>query len=178
MKFEIHAAEVRLHHLNVRTESHGPDEVTAIDLGLIWETGNEVLAQFHPSLRRLLYSAAPATQPEVDGVEEVLPVRTFTELAPLHWSDEAAGLTLAMHHALGEGLDIVIAEAKADSFVLAAMEGGTVKVAFRVRAVCSDERALGRLPLLLKRILPMTLTAAKDTGKGATGSLLHAVGTA
>lgn len=162
MNFEIHGSEVQLRHLNVRTETHGEEEVTAIDLKLQWDTGNEVLAQFHPSLRTRLYSLPPPEQEPVPGLDPAPVVLQFPDLAPLHWKGAADGVTLAIHHALGEGEDIVLAQATADNFTLEPMEGGTVRVGLRVKAVCEDERILGRLPLLLHRHLPMSLMRVRE----------------
>ena len=167
MKFTIHGEQVRLHHLNVRTETHGDEERTAVDLKLYYETGNEALLQFHPRLRALLYENPPANQPTVEGVEPAPVVRVFPDLHPLHWSADFA-CSLAILHGLGDGRDIVLADCTADGFVIEPLEGGTVKLAFRIRSICMDEQILGRLPLLLHRDLPITLLpigrrAAKST---------------
>jgi hypothetical protein len=164
MNFEILASEVRFSHLNVRTENHGDEEVTAIDLKLEWTTSNEVLEQFHPRLLAALYEAPSEAQQGLTGVPAARAVRTFSELAPLAWHGEVPAAALVMHHGLGEGQDLKIGHAAADNFVMTPLDGGTVEVSFRVRAVCEDERILGRLPLLLHRSLPMTLTTLAGAG--------------
>jgi len=174
MNFEIRGSEVQLQHLNVRTETHGDEEVTAIDLKLRWDTGNEVLAQFHPALRQRLYSLPPAEQEPVPGLDPEPVVLTFPELAPLHWHGEVKGCTLALHHALGEGADIVIGKATADGFTIEALQGGTVRIGLRVKALCEDERALGRLPLLLHRHVPMTLLRVRAQDEGDATETLFA----
>lgn len=156
MKFIIKAQEVKLHHLNVRTEMHGDEEKTALDLKLVWETGNDVLLQFHPHLRSALYAAPAADQQPVEGVDPGSPVLVFESMAPLHWKGEAP-CEVALHHALGDAQDIHLGDCVADGFMLAPMQGGSVKVTFRVRCVCTDEPTLGRLPNLLHRVIPLSL---------------------
>lgn len=167
MNLEIVSTEVRFMHLNVRTEKHGTDDVTAIDVKLKWTTSNEALRQFHPDLLAALYGLPNDAQLHVEGAPPVHTVRLFSDLAPLHWLGEVNAAVLTMHHGLGEAEDLILGGCAADSFVIEPLDGGTVSVTFRVRAVCEDERILGRLPLLLERSLPMTLrsTGEADAAK-------------
>lgn len=167
---EIHSAQVHLAHLNVRTETHGEEDKTAIDLKCRWTTGNEALLQFHPMLRPALYSPPPADQVPVDGVEPGLPVRNFTHLGPLRWGDEVRA-SLAIHHGLGDHEDILLGDCTVDGFAVECLEGGSVRITFTAKCVCEDERILGRLPLLLERDVPMTVLPLgkrprKGKGKG------------
>lgn len=165
MKLEFTGHETRLQHLNIRTEQHGPDEVTALDLKLQLDTGNEALLQFHQRLRGAMFEPPPPAQEPVEGVDPGLPVRAFPDLAPLQWKGEQA-CSLVLHHAGAEGSDIVLPACKADGFTLELLDGGTVRLGFRVRCTCTDERILGRLPLLLHRVVPMSLLPHEGGGAG------------
>lgn len=163
MNFDIPAgSEVKFEHLNIRTERHGETDVTACDLKLAWETGNTVLQQFHPDLLEALYAPEDSKQKKVAGVPPVCPVRIFTALKPLKWDGVVTARKLTIDYGLGGGSDLVIPDAMADSFVISPLEGGTVVVTMRVAATCEDEHVLGRLPMLLKRTLPMRLEAMPD----------------
>jgi len=157
MNFEISADEVEFAHLNVRTEKHGDEDVTAIDLKLCWTTGNEALAHFHPELRRALYVSPDSKQRPVDGVEPPLSARVFPALAPIKWTEEVTGIKLIIKHGIAGKSDLVLGDCTADHFVIESMDGGTVAITFRVRTVCKDERVLGKLGMLLKRDLPMAI---------------------
>ncbi len=49
---------VKIAHINVRTETHGDEEVTAVDLKLTFDVPNFVLDKLSPTLRPSLYEAA------------------------------------------------------------------------------------------------------------------------
>src|SRR5262245_19098584 len=107
MNIDIESSELRFLHFNVRTEQHGSDEVTAIDLKLQWTTSSQELQQFHPGLAPVLYALPGPQQAPVDGVEPVATVRAFPNLAPLHWEGEVGCAILTMHHGLADDEDLV-----------------------------------------------------------------------
>lgn len=157
MDFRIEPdASIKLEHLNVRSERHGDKDVTAVDLKLEWTTGNVVLDQLHGALKECLYmhEVVPSKLP---GIETVLSVRIFPQLEPLHWSGEVASRKLVIRHGIRGDADLILPACLVDRFVIQPLDGGTVCLTFRVRAICEDERILGRLPLLLNRQLPMGL---------------------
>lgn len=163
MDFTIPDAEVKLGHLNVRTEKHGDEDFTAVDLKLEWTTSNQNLAMFHPDLLELLFMPEPGHQKPVDGVQPIMPIRVFDDsLAPLHWTREVTGRRLVIRHGIKADTDLQIDDCTADKFVIEPMNGGTVVIGFRVRAKCDDERILGKLPILLNRTLPMHLAAMPE----------------
>jgi len=163
MDFLIPDAEVKLCHLNVRTEKHGSDDVTAVDLTLQWTTSNQQLAQFHPDLIESLYMAEPGQQKRVEGVPAILPLRIFpTSLAALHWTTEATGRRLVIRHGIKADTDLQLDDCTADKFSINPMDGGTVTIGLRVRAICDDERVLGKLGMMLNRTLPMHLASMPE----------------
>lgn len=156
MNFELTAADMEFAHLNVRSEKHGDDDVTAIDLKLIWTTSHDALTLFDARLARALYEF-DAKQAVVEGASPVMTARAFPLLQPLAWKDEVTGLKLTIEHGLAGKSDLVLNDCTADHFVIEALDGGSVKIAFRLRTLCKDERILGKLGMLIKRDLPMTI---------------------
>lgn len=164
--FTIPDAEVKFGHLNVRTEKHGPDDVTAVDLDLEWTTPNQALLQFHPDLLESMYAPENGRTKRLPGVEQSYPTRLYPKLAPLSWPEELTGLCLTIRHGINGDTDLTIPDATADKFLITLKDDGMVTIDLRVRAVCKDERVLGKLPGLLKRRLPMHL-ASQDGGTAA-----------
>lgn len=158
MDFRIdNDADIKLEHLNVRVEKHGEADATAVDLKLEYVTGNKVLDQFHPDLREALYASEQGKSKRLPGIEQTLPIRVFTALQPLHWNEEAPSRKLIIRFGINGSTDLILPAATADHFVIQPLDGGSVALTFRVRACCDDERVLGRLPMLLNRLLPMRL---------------------
>lgn len=158
MQFAFTDETVRLANLNVRVEQHGAEERTAVDLKLEWATSNVRLDTFNPELKGFLYLSGERPQRSVDGVEQIMSALRMTDLKPLKFATEVTGLTLKIEHGLGGKSDLVLGDATADTFEIEASEGGSVEIGFRVKALCSDERVLGKLATLIHRDLPMSLT--------------------
>jgi hypothetical protein len=156
MNFEIAATDIEFAHLNVRSEKHGEEDVTAVDLKLVYITSHDVLKLFHPTLPALLYEFDRAQQ-VVEGASPVMTARAFPALSPLKWNEEVTGLQLTIEHGLSGKSDIVLKDCTADHFVIEALDGGSVMLTFRLRTVCTDERILGKLGVLIKRDLPMAI---------------------
>jgi hypothetical protein len=156
MNFQITPdAEVRLAHLNVRTERHGDKDRTAIDLKLEWLTRNSVLVQFDPALLGVLYDVD--VKPALPEIEREFTTRRMSSLAPLHWIAESPNRCLTIRHGIDGTTDLHVHDAVADHFQITAQDEGIVLITLRVRALCEDERVLGKLPGLLNRLLPMSL---------------------
>jgi hypothetical protein len=180
MDFRIdNDADIKLEHLNVRIEKHGDADATAVDLKLEYVTSNKVLDQFHGDLREALYAPEQGKSKRIPGVEATLPTRVFTQLEPLHWSDEAPCRKLTIRFGINGTTDLILPAATADRFVIQPLDGGSVALTFRVRACCDDERVLGRLPMLLNRLLPMRLepditamAAQQDQPQEKTGEVV------
>jgi hypothetical protein len=161
--------EIKLAHLNVRTEKHGADDVTAIDLKLVYTCGAATLEQLHRELPDMLFDVDPK-ETALDGVDAAATVLAFPALQPMRYSGEQSGLVLRIDHGLGGGSDLVLGDCTADHFVIDAHEGGSVDLTLRVRCTCVDERVLGRLPLLLGRTLPMHLHASDSVEQAKAAS--------
>lgn len=163
MNFSIDSASVRLADVNPRVEKHGEEDRHAIDLKLQWTTSNEQLRQFDPSLPKLLYGVKDApgkSSKPLAGVDEALAQLLFPNLGPLKWADVAGPMHLIVHYGASGKADIVLTDVTVDSFVIDALQGGSVKITLRARCICEDELILGRLNMLLHREVPVTLKSA------------------
>ena len=105
----ITPATVKLMHINVRTEKHGPADVDAFDLDFqIGGENQKVLALLHPDLCAALCHDEDGDdgQETVEGVPPHLPNIRFPKLAEaLPWTEEATGVDLTVIYGLGNWQD-------------------------------------------------------------------------
>lgn len=138
-----------------RREKHGKDKVPAIDLRLQLTCANTVLDQLKPELRHALYTATPVggeAQPELDGVEAVsdTPALRVPGLAPVHLEDELTGYTVTIDLGTGRKESIVeLGGCKLNAFSIEPLQGGSVKIGWRVQAAGLKEREIGKLGVLI-----------------------------
>jgi hypothetical protein len=127
---------VRLMHINVRTEKHGPNDVDAMDVEFAMEGQNtKVLALLHPALCEALYfnEEAEAGQDEAPGLDTSLPDLRFPKLAQsIAWDDEATGVDLTVVYGLGDATsNIVLESGKASTKRAEVKQGGSSLVLFK-----------------------------------------------
>ena len=162
MKFEfIDPTCVTLEHLNIRTERHGEEDVTALDLKFTHESANDFLNTFAPGLQKALCyrSSASQAQGSIAGVEPLLPDLRFPDLGPLTWDDEIIGARVAVAFGL---TDVVLTDCTVDKFRLELLDGGSMTTTFRVRTTNIPDNALDRLSRQLQGEVDITLTLPKE----------------
>lgn len=153
---------VKLMHINVRTEKHGPTDIDACDLDFVLSGENaRVLAMLHPDLCEALYfnAEAEAGQDVIDGVPQHLPNLRFPKLADaLAWSDEATGVDLTVIYGLGDEVSNIKLEAgKAATKRFEPEEGGTVSLAFRFAVAGYPDGVIDKLRKKLKQEVTITM---------------------
>ena len=154
--FSLSEKSSKLAHINVRRELHGEDPKTAVDLKIEFTAPNDILSEFHPSLKSAFYKAAEGNQPQLITDENHLPTARFPLLAPLHWDWEAAGYAVTIHYGVSGKDDIFLPASALDKFRLHCQDGGSVAVSFRV--VCHPEpEQIGRLSSLIQQEISLTL---------------------
>lgn len=175
-RFALHEPTlVTIEHVNLRDEKHGDDTVAAIDVKLSMETSAEVLGLFHPALRQALYCKDPhapvAQQPplELEPAAE-LPNLRWPHLEPLRWSEDLEHRTLTIDYGIGGKSSLKLTDCKANGFRIEPMEGGTVRLTWRIQHAQPDERVVGKLSGLLKRQVNVTLMASPETEALLAGS--------
>ena len=161
--------------VNVRSELHGKFHVPAVDLKLELTTSNVMLDQLKgPELRQMLYMAATADtqveQPELDGVVPLTdtPLLRIKGLEPLRLSDDLSGYTVTVDLGLGrKESQVELTGCKVNAFSITALQGGSVKIGFRVQASHLKEREIGKLGVLIDtetsiKLEPPLVTEAID----------------
>lgn len=158
MSFELDRKSCKLVNFNPRAELHGEDREPAADLKIELRCTNEVLAEFHPSLRSALYKAADAGSDLADqGMDEPsLPSLKFPKMGSWKWDLEIVGCTLTIHYGTGGKSDIVLPDSTADQFGFVLHDGGMVDITFRVRCH-PDEKQAGKIYTLQQREIEVTL---------------------
>ena len=152
--FSLNHQTAKLASVNPRAEIHGEDRVPAVDLKFEITGSNNVLSEFHPSLKSMLYERPSEPDLADDGTS--LTQLRFKLLGPLKWAAELAGYTLRVHWGVSGHDDIALADCEVDTFRFDCEDGGSVGVGFRVIAH-PTERDMGRLCGLIQREIEMSL---------------------
>jgi hypothetical protein len=152
--------------VNMRSENHGEELVPAIDLRFAVDAPRSVLADYHPDLAGHLY-VTPA-QLVVPGEEPMPCALRFPKLGqPFKWDEESTGHRLAIDYGIDgeDNPDELVC--RVHRHVLTLKEGGTVTVEFT--CTCNhelDEHTVGRLGLLVKHALWITLSPGQPPDEG------------
>ena len=152
--FSLKRQSAKLTSVNPRAEIHGEDRVPAVDLKFEITSSNDVLSEFHPSLRSMLYER-PSDPDLADDGESLTQLR-FKLLGPLKYAAEFAGYTLRVHWGVSGHDDIVLGDCAVDGFRFDCQDGGSVTVGYRVIAHPS-ERDMGRLCGMIQREIEISL---------------------
>ncbi len=166
MKLEFKDTRMLLANVNARSEVHGEEREPAGDLKLEAFLPNDVLVEFDPALRSLLYHFDDAQQRDLvdegrKGDPAYVPdLRLPKLMGPFRWDDEMQGATISLH-VRGEKSRVELADVKVNNFQIEVQEGGTVLLSFRVQAH-PDERKFGKLCTLIQNEVEVTLTPAAE----------------
>lgn len=174
-------ATVKLMHINVRTEKHGPADVDACDLDFVISGENQkVLALLHPKLCAALYfnAEAEAGQEHFETVPEHLPDLRFAKLSEaLPWSDEATGVDLTVIYGLGDDAsNIKLEGGKSATKRFEVEQGGTASVAFRYSVAGYPDGVIDKLRKKLKQEVSITMVRPEKLRDDAVidGTVGHA----
>ncbi len=159
--FSLHNAKLKLVHVNPRPELHGADTVLAVDIKLEQTTSNDVLSEFHPSLKSALYQKADDAQGELLDDPGHLTALKFPNMSPFGLSDSYQGYSLTVHYGIGGESDIQMAECEVDHFKFAPKEGGSVTVTMRIIAHPKADD-LGKLCSMLQQEIEVTLLPPEE----------------
>ncbi|MDY0975026.1 hypothetical protein SOM61_08630 [Massilia sp. CFBP9012] len=158
--FSIPFLKTQLASVNARAELHGKEKKPAFDLKLIAAMPNDVLFDFHPLLRTMLYKPAEQAD-QVDLVDqadpEALTALRLPKLGKLKWEFEAEGYSLRIAYGIGGKSDINLSDCKVHKVSFVCQEGGTVLVECTV--IAHPETAIvGRLCEMIQQTVEMELT--------------------
>lgn len=154
MSFSLAKQKVRLTHINLREEKHGPEEtVLAVDLTFTADVSNDFLSELDPTLKWSLYDKSPNEDLDDKGKNH-MPVLRYSLLGELHWKADMIDAAVVLHGA--KKADNLEFTAKVNKLVLDPKEGGTVGLHFRVQTPVTPDQA-GALTGLLSRELKVSL---------------------
>lgn len=160
--FSLKNAKAKLVNLNLRAELHGDKHVLATDLTIEATVSNDVLSEFHPSLKSALYEKADDAQGELLDEPGRLTALKFSNLGqPLKWNAELKGYQTTVHYGIGGDSDINMIECEVDSFKFECKDGGSVGVKFRVIAHPTEEQ-VGKLSGLIQSDIELTLLPPEE----------------
>lgn len=152
-----------------RQEHHGEDIVVALSMRLELTGPNTLLDLLSPRLRHALYEAAEG-QEELPGVEPSTPLLRSKDFDHHSLKASFEGWTLKVDHGIDEDDPISLGGCKVDAFRLDAMEGGTIKLTFRVGTNDISSEEIGLLCGKLGSEVSITLHAPEKPAEAIDGS--------
>jgi len=158
MKLDFKNQKMLLVSVNARSELHGEEREPAGDIGLEVDLSNDVLGNFHSSLKETLYCFDDAKSDLIDQTkrkeEGYLPHLRFAKLGPLKWEDEVDNVSVSIR--VDSKRTITLAPAKINKFFVTPKDGGTVTLEMRIQAH-PDEKAFGALSVLVQQQVEVTV---------------------
>jgi hypothetical protein len=156
--FELQEAPVRLAHLNMRTEKHGEEDVSTLDIKFELVGGNALLDTVAPGLRAALYCASKAgDQGDMLASADGLTSLAFPGIEmPLRLAGEYPGYRASIVTGMGLQEPVVIT-GELKKFKVEAVQGGTAKLEFTVSAH-PDAEDVSALYEAMNKEVELTLT--------------------
>ncbi|AUT62912.1 hypothetical protein [Paraburkholderia terrae] len=155
--------EMRVVHVNVRTEVVGDDERLAMDLRVEVDLPNTCLDRLDDSLRPSLYRA--------DGDGDLLgkdaahmPHLRFPQLGPLAWNGSVSPVALTLHLGTRKN-ELRLTDAKFNKLRIAPREGGTCGLVWRLQVHPTEDEA-AKVMTVLKHTVKGTLDTSEATIDG------------
>jgi len=156
MSFDLTKEKLQLANVNVRLEKHGDENVNAYDLKFTGNYPNAILLKLNPALRDVFYTTAQ--QGDLD--EDFFPQLRFPALGAQSWDLEIQRTVLRLHDIDDDAHDLVISDGKTNKFQFEMLEGGTVKLSFRVQFSKLDEDDVAKLLRANGQAVPVSLHQA------------------
>lgn len=151
-------------HLNVRTELHGDERETAIDLQFEFSGANNLLLKLHPDLRSSFYR--PDDTKDL-ATPDHMPHLRYPLMGDVAWDLEIPRTRLRIHDVDSPENDVVLGGGKTNKFKLTMLDGGTVKWKFRCQFSKPDEEIVAKLMRVLNQAVPISLECAAEEEKKA-----------
>ena len=151
-------------NFNLRTEKHGPENVPGADLKISTTLSNDVLSEFHPTLKSMLFREPnPGEEDLVDkaGESGLTRLRFGNYVNSIRWAQDIVGAEFTIHYGT-EKNNVDLTGTTIDSFKIEPMDGGSVVLSFRVK--CNPtEVQVGKLSTLMGGQIEFTLTPPEDS---------------
>lgn len=174
MAFEYERQLTKLIHINVRTEKHGDQDVTAIDMNFRYTASNQTLAMFSPTLKSALFQKEDTPQQQINDDPDHLTVVKNPKMGAIKWDEPYDEARVVIHIGASGTEDVVLGDCKVNKWLIEVKQGGTVVYEYRVQAVPTD-KDIAKIASLLNQEVYVTLDPEggesekekPDTGKGA-----------
>ncbi|MCA8324062.1 hypothetical protein [Burkholderia cepacia] len=144
------------------SEKHGAERVPALSIGLYVLMGGEVLGDFDPSLRAMLYrkpQPKPGELPmEHDGLTEL----RYPHMRNFAWDRKWPGYLLRFHIGASGIEDVILAECELKDIRFTTQEGGSVGINFKIAAHPNSAEDHGKICTRLQQEIGITLTPPID----------------
>ncbi|MBC8638298.1 hypothetical protein IAG25_15870 [Caballeronia sp. EK] len=146
--------ELRITHVNVRSELHGDDEILAMDLKIETDLPNTSLDKLDGSLRLALFQGDE--DPDLLGKDGGhLPHLKFPSLGPLSWNGSVSPVSLVLHLGTKKN-ELLLTDGKLNKLRLSPREGGTCGVVCRLQVHPNEDEA-AKIMTVLKHAVKGTL---------------------
>ncbi len=173
MAFAYERQLTKVVHMNVRTEKHGDQDVTAVDLNLRYTSTNNSLAMLSSTLKSSLYEKDDSNG-EVDPDADHLTLLKNPKMGRIKWDEKYENARFVFHVGATGREDVVSTEATAGKIVIDAKQGGTVVYEYQVSLYPSD-KDLAKMAGKLNQEVFITIdpeggeaeTESSDNGAGA-----------
>lgn len=149
-------------NLNIRTEMHGDQRESAVDIAFEFDSANNLLSKLHPDLRAMFYRASDTKDL---ATEDHMPHLRMPLLGAIPVEYEVPRTTLRVHDIDDQAHDVVLGGGRTNKFKLTMKEGGTVNWKFRVQFSKPDEDQVARLMRVLNQKVPITLECKDEEEK-------------
>lgn len=148
--------------LNIRTEMHGDQRESAIDIAFEFDSANNLLLKLNPDLRATFYRQDDTKDL---ATPDHMPHLRFPLLGPVSWELEIPRTKLRVHDVDDESHDVVLGGGRTNKFKLTMKQGGTVNWKFRVQFSKPDEEQVARLMRVLNQKVPVSLECVDEEEK-------------
>lgn len=148
----LQSQECKIEHVNFRTEKHGEDDVTAVDLKLSANMPPSILEQLVPGMAETFFK-----QSNSSGAMKGEKALRFPDLVnSFKVNSDIPGYKFAAEWGMAGPL-VEFSDVELGKINLDLIDGGAVTLTFRLQ-VSGDPEELARLVPLLNLSLPVTLT--------------------
>jgi hypothetical protein len=165
MKLSLREHEAKIVSVNPRAELHGEDTKPACDVKIEVTLPNTELVQLHASLKSLLY-VKDMDRPDLvsQADPEHATMLRFPQLGkPLKWDGEMIGASAVLHYGTSEKSHIKLEGCVVGDVRLEPLNGGSIVTTVRIQCH-PDEKAMGRLCMMVGTKIPVTITPPEADG--------------
>ena len=160
---DFQQTELRIVHVNVRTEVAGDDERLAMDLRVEMDMPNTCLDKLDANLRPSLYRANGDGDLLGKNAQH-MPHLRFPELGPLSWNGSVSPVALVLHLGAKKN-ELRLVDGKLNKLRLTPHEGGTCGLVWRLQVHPNEDEA-AKVMTVLKHTIKGTLDISEATIDG------------